>query len=181
MEIKQSNPHWSKEFDLKLKELDGYETSVGWFDTAKYEDGTPVAGVAAVQELGYGPIPPRPFMRPAEIEANGWKDTAAFAAKKVLDGSFTGKQAMDYIGTVAEGDILEAIVDVTQPPLSEITLGLRKWKQDNPGEKVTGSIVGQVAKQLKAGTLDTSGVSDKPLNDTGHMIATLTHLTTSTK
>lgn len=181
MEIKQSNPNWSKEFDLKLKELDGYETSVGWFDTAKYKNGTPVAGVAAIQELGNGKIPPRPFMRPAEIKSNGWKDTAAFAAKKVLDGSFTGKQAMDYIGTVAEGDILEEIVNITQPPLSKITLGIRKLKQQDPTLIVTGATVGRVAAQLAAGTLDVSGVSTKPLNDTGHMIATLTHITSSTK
>lgn len=179
-EIKQSNPNAFADLELKLKQLDGFQTKVGWFDSAKYEDGTPVAYVAQIQEVGWGPIPPRPFMRPAQLDNEAkWRDTAAYGANKVLDGSYTGKDAMDLLGEVAQGDIVKAISEVTSPPLSMITLLARKARQ--MGQKVTGKTIGQFAKQVDKGPPDVSGVSTKPLVDTGHMIATVTHMTESTR
>ncbi|MDL2105264.1 hypothetical protein QQJ69_19235, partial [Proteus mirabilis] len=48
-------------YELARKRL-----SVGFFEHSKYPDGTPIAYVASIQELGYpaGGIPPRPFLRP---------------------------------------------------------------------------------------------------------------------
>jgi hypothetical protein len=179
-DVKQSNPNAFAELELKLKQLDGFQTKVGWFDEAKYDDGTPVAYVAAIQEKGYGPIPPRPFMRPAQIDnEQKWKETAGFAANKVLDGSYTGKDAMDLLGSVATGDIIKAISDVLSPPLSLITLMARKYRKE--GKKVTGRTIGEIARRIKKGDVDISGVSTKPLVDTGKMIATVTHLTESTR
>lgn len=178
--IKQSNPKAFKELDVKLKELEGSEGRVGWFDDARstYEDGTPVAYVAAIQELGYGPIPPRPFMRPAaEKHAdNEWTDVAGDAAKDVLDGKKTGAQAMGVLAARAEGDVLRAIVDVNSPALSPITLWAREYRRR--GVKVTGKTIGEIAGKIASGELSAggpAGISTKPLNDTGHMIATLSH------
>lgn len=45
-------------------ELNKKQLKIGFFEHSKYPDGTPIAYVAAIQELGYGPIPPRPFFAP---------------------------------------------------------------------------------------------------------------------
>src|ERR1700761_5955410 len=50
--LKRQNPKAFEQLSVKLKELDGLELRVGWFESPRYEDGTPVAGVAAVQEFG---------------------------------------------------------------------------------------------------------------------------------
>ena len=42
---------------------------VGFFSTARYEDGTPVAAVAAWNEFGTETIPERPFFRNALAES----------------------------------------------------------------------------------------------------------------
>ena len=42
---------------------------VGFFSTAKYQDGTPVAAVAAWNEFGTKTIPERPFFRNALAES----------------------------------------------------------------------------------------------------------------
>lgn len=161
-----------------IKELDGYQTKVGWFETAHYEDGTPVAYVAAIQELGSESrrIPPRPFMRPTIAEQQKkWAETAAIAARRILAGKATGAQMMDLIGAQAEGDVAKTIESITEPSLSPITLGARKYRHE--GKKVTGATIGEIAARLKAGTLDISGVPTKPLDDTHLLLSTLTHIT----
>lgn len=181
-DVRQSNPKFFDEIDFKLKELEGYEGKVGFFENQKYPDGTQIAYVAAIQELGSGKIPPRPTFRPAQIKnEQKWKDTAAIAANKVIEGDYNGQQAMELICQVARGDVFEEYADLTAPPLSPITLGIRQLKKDNPELKVTGATVGRVAAQLKAGTLDYSGISTKPLNDTGTLIDALKYTVESTK
>ncbi len=52
-----------KRLQKALSAADKSDLQVGWFESAKYDDGTPVAGVAAIQEFGSAKnrIPPRPF------------------------------------------------------------------------------------------------------------------------
>lgn len=50
--ITRKNPKAFAEIVNRLKELDGTSAKAGWFATSKYEDGTPVAYVAAIQEYG---------------------------------------------------------------------------------------------------------------------------------
>lgn len=158
---------------LKIASLGKIEGKVGWFETSKYPDGMQVAEVAQMQEFGTKTIPARPFMRPAIIKnQNKWQDVINKVSAQVVKGNMTAVSAMDVITEVAATDIVEEIKAVTSPPLSPITIGLRKYKQQ--GRTITGRTVGEVAERLKDGTLDLSGVSTKPLNDTGHMIATLT-------
>ena len=99
VEIRRGNPKAFQQLSLRLKELSGVETKVGWFPSARYEDGTPVAYVASVQELGHGPIPPRPFFRTtAAAEQAAWAKYAAQGAKAVLAGKLSGRAVMDGIG-----------------------------------------------------------------------------------
>lgn len=50
--IRRSNPGAFETLRTRLKELDGKVAKAGWFETSKYEDGTPVAYIAAIQEFG---------------------------------------------------------------------------------------------------------------------------------
>lgn len=175
----------SKAFETltnKLKELKGIETRVGWFDSAKYEDGTPVAYVASIQEYGHGPIPPRPFFRTTvTAQKQAWAAHAAQGAKAVLAGKISARDVMDGLGELAQEDVKETINRITSPPLSPITLELRAMRHKDPELKVTGTLVGQVAAKVKEpGYQLASGTPTKPLIDTKLLITTLTH-TTETK
>lgn len=180
-DVKQSNPKAFEQLDIKLKDLEGFETRVGWHEGDNYPDGTPLAYVAAIQELGWGPIPPRPFMRPAARKnETKWKDVAGFGANKVLAGQWTGRQAMDALGEIAKEDIASSIAAVNAPPLSEITLVARKWRRE--GKKITGATIGEIAQRLASGeNIDVSGVSTKPLQDTGLLLAKVRYVTVSSK
>ncbi len=178
MEVKRTHPKAFDELELKLKELEGYEGRVGWFPGAEYADtGTSVAYIAAIQELGYGPIPPRPFMRPAATKnQSAWKKVASDGAKQILAGKVSGQDVMEALTATAQGNVQEAIAGVNSPPLSPITLWARYLRKQK-GVKITGSIIGQIAAKIHSGEYGPKPPIDdsKPLNDTGRMLATLTH------
>lgn len=121
--------------DLRLR--------VGFFDTARYPDGTPVAYVAAIHEFGAPGqgIPPRPFMRPA-AEQNGpeWNRQMAAGAAAVARGAYTPQQVLDQIGGLAAGNVSEAIAAVTAPPLKEATIEAKARKYADGGAKGPGSL-----------------------------------------
>lgn len=122
---------------------------VGWFDTARYEDGTPVAYVATIQEFGSAAqrIPPRPFMRPTiEQQRNAWRESIAAGMRTVLEGKRTALEVLGRVGMLAAGNVGETIASITTPPLKQSTLDARQRKKVTPG------------------------VSTKPLVDTGLMI-----------
>lgn len=159
-----------------LAALESVTGKVGWFESARYPDGTPVAAVAYWQEVGVPSqnIPSRSFMRSTSIEQDvKWKEVSAKVSVRVLDGKMTAAQAMEVITLQAEGDIAAKIASIQSPPLSPITLGARKFR--SKGKPVTGRTIGEIAALLKAGKLDTSGVSTKPLVDSALMVNTLSH------
>lgn len=135
-----------------LEELGRKEIKVGFFESAKYPDGTPIAYVAAIQEFGHGPIPPRPFMRPAEQQnAAKWQKGIAAGVKAALNGSITIEHALEQVGMVAAGDVRKAIKAVTAPPLADSTISARQ-------------------RRLKG----KKSASTKPLVDSGQMIQAVT-------
>lgn len=132
-----------------LKEIQDKKLRVGFFDTAKYEDGTPVAYVATIQEFGNpsGGIPARPFMRPTvDDKKTEWKTELADGAHAVLNGKATVDQMYGQVGAMAAGNIGETIASITSPALAQSTIDARASKRK------------------------TAGVSTKPLVDTGLMI-----------
>lgn len=165
--------------NLALKQLDGIETKVGWFPSARSENGTSVAYYMSVQEHGAGPIPPRPFFRTTiAAEKQNWIKYAAQGAKAVLAGKLTPFEVMDGLGERAQEDVKETINQITSPPLSPITLELRAMKHKDPNLRVTGTLVGQVAAKVKQpGYQLAAGTPDKPLIDSKLAITTLTHTT----
>ena len=163
---------------LRLEELEKTKLKIGVFVSAKYEDGTPVAGVAAVQELGSPKmgIPPRPFFRTTAEEKKGeWANLFERASKAIIEGKISPADAMDRIGLQVAGQIKTTITNIQAPPLSPVTLHLRKLKQD-PDFKVTGKIVGELKTRVAKGEeLDVSGVSTKPLVEDAILLNSITH------
>lgn len=161
---------------VALDQLAGVKGKVGWFESAKYADGTPVAYVATIQEFGHGAIPPRPFMRPTtEAKRGAWRDIAARGAKAVLKGTVTGKAMMDTIGLQAAGDISKTISQITTPQLAPTTIELRR--RARAGQTITGKTVGAAHKAVNAGATprgDAGASENKPLVFTGILLATLT-------
>lgn len=160
--------------DKMLIDLEKANVRVGWFESSKYNDDnqTPVAYVAAINELGPHA---RPFMRPtADAKDAEWSALMFNLSKQVVRGVLTVNQALDGVGLMVGADIQKTISTITSPPLSIITLMARKFR--STGGKVTGKTIGEFAAFLdhagEAG-VDVSGVSTKPLNDTGYMLATV--------
>ena len=125
-------------------------SAVGFFDTAHYPDGTPVAYVASVHEFGSGKIPPRSFMRSTIAEQkDAWRQTLAQGSKRVLADKMTAHQMLDAFGQSVAGQIKDKIVSIMTPKLSDATIFLR---------------LNRIDKSLPVNT------STKPLVDTGYML-----------
>lgn len=176
----------AKQLEIAIKNLGNKNTKVGFPSPVKYEDGTPVAYVAAIQELGSPErsIPPRPFMRPTALEQEGaWRNIATHGAKMVVAGSATNQEAMELLGETAAGDMRQTISQIYEPPLTLTTLRLRKLKRE--GVQIGGKMVGEVHRAVNMTgprpkgdkSADVSGVSTKPLVFDGILIGALTSVT----
>ncbi len=101
---------------------------VGFFSTARYEDGTPVAAVAAWNEFGTETIPERPFFRNALAESErsvGRILQAGLDTKKmVVDERLAGR-----VGAHVQGQIQESITALKEPPNAPETVR-RKGSSD---------------------------------------------------
>lgn len=128
-----------------LNGLKDKSAKVGWFESAKYEDGTPVAYVATIQEFGAPSqsIPARPFIRPAIKEnEKSWSSIAESGARAVLRGVATTGDVMEAIGGKAAADIQNAITQVKTPALKDSTIAARLRK------RADGKTVGNLTKPL---------------------------------
>lgn len=145
-----------KALERAIAGVQGAQGKVGWFPSAVYENGTPVALVAVVQEYGSvkNGIPPRPFMRPTQDAKKAeWQRDSHVLAKAVVDGKLAPGAIMSGLTQKAEGDIRRTISQVSTPPLSERTIKARARRH---------------SKGLS---------SSKPLVDRGIMLNTLTSQT----
>lgn len=135
------------------------KAAVGWFPSSVYpvdpegflgkyqSGGAPVAAVAFLQEFGSKIIPARPFIRPTVAEQS---KHWGVIVKSLIKPDAQAEDVMELIGLRMQGDIRKKITEITDPPLSEFTLEQRRERGNN---------------------------SEKPLNDTGYMLATLTSVT----
>lgn len=146
MEIKREvNSKIDVALTRALKGLKGLEGRVGWFPSAKYEDGTFVASVAIQNEFGNAikHIPPRSFMRTTIAEKQElWAEDAKRLSKRVLNGKLTPVQAMDALGQIAAGNIRNKITQIFTPPLAASTIKARLAKMAN------GKTIGNLYKPL---------------------------------
>ena len=94
---------------------------VGFFSEARYEDGTPVAAVAAWNEFGTETIPERRFFRRAltEVEDGVTKIVKAGidTEKMVVDDRLAGR-----VGAYVAGQIQESITALKEPPNAPSTI-----------------------------------------------------------
>lgn len=128
---------------------------IGWFPSARYEDGTPVAYIATIQEFGAPSknIPSRSFIRSTISEKEkAWNELALAGAKKILKGETTSDTVLELLGEKVKGDIKEKITTLQEPALKNSTIKARLRKRAN--KSVTGLLT-------------------KPLIDSGLMLATL--------
>ena len=107
---------------------------VGFFSTAKYQDGTPVAAVAAWNEFGTETIPERPFFRNALAESErGVSNILAKGIdtkKMVVDD----RQLAEWVRMFRER--FKTASSLNDPPNSPATIAQKRKKLH--GKKGTG-------------------------------------------
>lgn len=178
MSVKRISGPDAEAYKRLMREAERLSVRVGWTEAARYEDGTPVAVAAANNEFGDPGrgIPPRPFMRPTVSEKSAsWANLGTRLFRSAARGERTAKDVYDLLGAKVAGDVAKAIKRVSAPPLSRTTLMLRKMKKLGIVGKVTRATVGEAAAWAAGDEADISGVSKKPLVDTGVMLNSLTH------
>lgn len=130
----------------------------------------PVATIAAIQEYGAprAGIPARSFFRTMiAAKSDAWGNALARLLKA---NDYDVEAALALMGQGIEGQLRDSIIAVNDPPLSDITLMLRKMRSEGgDGFVVTGKTVGEAAARVAAGE-STAGVSTKPLIDTAQML-----------
>ena len=100
---------------------------IGFFETARYPNGTFVAQVARYNEFGTLNIPMRPFFRNA-IQKNIKKWYATL--QNAINQNATPSKALSIVGEVARADIIQSITDLRTPPNAESTI--KSKKSTNP-------------------------------------------------
>jgi hypothetical protein len=150
------------------------KVSVGFLAGSTEVDGASLPLVAATQEFGSAAdhIPPRPFFR--SMIAKHKAEWSGQLAKVVRSDGYDAVAALNQMGEVISGELRQSIIDTNAPALSPVTLMLRKMKSRTPGLIVTRTTVGEAAARVKAGE-STSGVSTKPLVETGTMLQGVNH------
>ena len=152
MKITQDNSG-SEALEKLADQIKKSKIEVGFFESAKYPDGTPVAYVAAIQEFGYpaGNIPSRPFFRNAISQNDGWKPLATKAMSAVVEGRIELNQALNQMGLKMAADVKDSITDGSYEALKQSTLDARQSRKR------------------------TQGVASKPLIDTAQMLQSVTY------
>ena len=107
---------------------DGVDSvDVGFFESAKYPDGTPVAAVAGWQEFGTRRnretqhVPERPFFRQALFIAE--PGVVELVRRRVNSETLVVDDRLaDEIGVYVQGEIQQRISDLRRPPNAPITV-----------------------------------------------------------
>lgn len=142
---------------------------IGFLEGATYPDGTSVPMVAAIQEYGAprAGIPPRPFFRSMIVEKSPEWPKAVGGLLRAND--YDSAKTLGQTGEAIKGQLQQSIIDTVSPPLSPVTLMLRKMKGADSSLVVTGRTVAEARSRVAAGE-STDGVSTKPLVESGHLV-----------
>lgn len=149
----------SDSFDRALKKIDTLEARVGFFENSRYDDGTPVAYIAAIHEYGVPSqnIPMRSFMRTTVIsDVDKWSKAFAQGFSLAGRGKLPVEEVFEQVGAAAAGDVKQTISEIGSPALQPSTIAARKSRLANGGAGATSGI-------------------KKPLIDTGIMFGAVTH------
>ena len=114
-------------FSKKLQDLAGAiakgdAVRIGFFERAKYPDGTPVAMIAAIQDFGAprAGIPPRPFFR--NMIAKQKASWGPFLTASLKTNGYNGYQSLSELGQQVAGDLRQSIIDTNSPALKPATI-----------------------------------------------------------
>ena len=150
----------------------GAKLRVGFLEgSTGYYDGEAVSipMIAAIQNFGAprAGIPPRPFFNDC-IENN--KDSWGPAvARQLVANDYDGERTMNIVGAGIAAQLKQSITDTNSPPLSPVTLMLRKMRSEGgPDFVVNRSVVEEARQRVEAGE-SYAGVSTKPLIYTGQL------------
>jgi hypothetical protein len=150
-----------------VKALGGATGRTGWFPSAIYEGGQPVAGVAYVQEFGSPSrgIPPRLGMRETATEKRQeWAKIAEGMSRAAALGKIKPNQVMEAVSMAAGGMVAATITKIVSPALKPATIAARKRRLADKGKSLKGA----------KGAADVAGI-EKPEIDTGLLLATLSY------
>jgi hypothetical protein len=140
----------------------------GFLEGETYPDGVSVPMVAAVQEFGApaAGIPPRPYFRPMIAgHSEEWGD---IIAQGLPATGYDGARVLGAVGQTIKEELQQSIAEVDSPPLSDVTLMLRKMRSEDQSLVVTGRTVGEAARRVAEGE-EIGSVNTKPLQDSGFM------------
>lgn len=159
------------------KQIEGkHKLRVGFLENAYYPtgDGEPVTAAQTAFWLNYGHqgTPPRPFFTDLiRDKQDSWGDALG---RLLVQNDFDVDLSLQQMGEGIAGQIRQAIIDLSSPALSPVTLMLRKMLKDNPNLEITGATVGEAAARVAAGE-DYSGVSTKVGVASGHMLNSVSY------
>jgi hypothetical protein len=156
LKVKRESGVSKEKFEQIINGLGDYEGKIGWDSSAVYPDGTKTAYVATIQEFGdpQHNIPSRSFFRSTiNAKSQSWKELNEKAARAMLKGKIFAKDGFSQLVLGAEGDFVEKITTLQNPPLKQSTIEARMRKKADK---------------------HTVGNLTKPLIDTGYMLSTLT-------
>ena len=88
--------------------------------------------------------------------------------------NFNGKQALLRMGKLIKEELEDSIDTTTEPALSPVTVMLRAMKKADSNLNITFATVQEARARVAAGE-SPGGASDKPLDDTGHMLNSVTY------
>ena len=115
--------------DLGKKVAQSASVEVGFMEDATYEDGTPVALVAMIQDYGApaANIPPRPFFRNMiETESGHWGEDLAILLKST---NCNAEQALNLMGEEIAGELQDSINEFDSVPLAPATIASKGFNK----------------------------------------------------
>lgn len=158
----------------KLKELAKNahgSVQVGFIENAQ-------ASIAFWDEFGHKgrfPAPARPFFRTMVAkESSAWP---AMMAGEMKCNGMNGHRTMSFMGEEIEGQLKQSIIDTNEPPLSAVTLRLRK-KFGNQPQNIRLRDVFSAISDVRKGKTTVSGTQAKPLVWTGQMLQSTSYRVT---
>ena len=111
-----------KKYFRELKKMTDMDIQVGFQGDQKYEDGTSIAQVAAINEFGASDIPERPFMRQSFENHESELQAACDTAQRLVSSGGSAEQALQQIGVIAKGLVQDEIVNGGFAPNAESTI-----------------------------------------------------------
>ena len=157
-----------KVYNALTQDLSDYLIKAGWFENSRYDDNTPIAGIAAVQNYGATinqtvtpkqraflhylgihlkkstegltiVIPPTHFMENCQSKnKQKWRNIIKNAWTSVFLGNITADKAIEQLGMLIEGDIAKEIADGNYPPDKPSTVEKKLSKYKN--KKTSGNL-----------------------------------------